>query len=116
MSNFSDTVRMMYRSKGDALEAAIVSGLVRRGVDEYQARAAARTCSSRIWRNGTVSGAMTGVIVGAIGTPVAGGFAGASMFGVVGYSTFLQSDACREVRDLSDLDVQSSVDRLLRGF
>lgn len=116
MSNISETIQMVYRAKGDLLEVQLVNGLMSRGVDEDRARAAARTCSNRVLRNGMLSGAVTGLIVGAIGTPVAGGVAGAAMAGVAAHHTFLQSDACREVRAMSDLDVHSLVDQVLRGF
>lgn len=116
MDSFSQSVRRLYVANGDAVEAAIAEGLIRRGVDEGEAHAAARECSRRVWRNGMMSGAVTGVIVGAIGTPVAGAFAGGSMATIAGYHTFLHSDACREARRLSDMDVQSSVDWILNGF
>lgn len=116
MNKTTDAVRRLYLAKGDAVEAAIVEGLVRRGVSEENAMAAARECSSRIWRNGMMSGAATGVIVGAIGTPVAGAFAGGAMATIAGYHTFLHSDACRDARSMSDLDVQTAVDRILKGF
>ena len=116
MADLQETIRRLYLAKGDVVEAAIVEGLIRRGVTEASAQGAARECSNRMWRNGMLTGAMTGVIVGAIGTPVAGAFAGGSMAAIAGYYTFLHSDACREARSLSDLDVQSAVDKVLRGY
>src|SRR4051812_36101929 len=116
MDSVTPGLRRMFLAKGDAVEAAIAEGLVRRGVDEQDATDAARECSNRIWRNSMAAGAVTGVIVGAIGTPVAGVVAGGSMATIAGYHTFLQSDACRRARSMSDLDVQTSVERLLNGL
>ena len=107
------TLRNLYYSKGDVLQAAMVERLVARGVDEDEAVQAARICSNRIWRNSMASGAFTGVVLGALFTPVVGGVAGSSMATLVGFQTLLHSDACRGVRDW---DVQRAVDQLNAGF
>jgi hypothetical protein len=103
----------LYFAKGDVLEAILTERLVGRGVSEADAREAARECSNRIWRNSMESGALATLLIGTIGTPVAGGFAGGSTAVVVGLGTFLTSDACKDVRDL---DVQQAVHRLNAGF
>lgn len=116
MDDFMEALRRLYIAKANALEAAMAQGLIRRGVSEAEAHAAARECSVRMLRNGVITGAVTTVIVGAIGTPVAAAFAGGSAATLAGYHTFLQSEACRDARRLSDMDVQSAVDRILNGF
>ena len=81
------TLRNLYYSKGDVLQAAMVERLVARGVDEDEAVQAARICSNRIWRNSMASGAFTGVVLGALFTPVVGGVAGSGSSAAFGGST-----------------------------
>jgi hypothetical protein len=106
------TLRQLYLSKGDALEAAMVEGLTSRGIEEDRARAAARACSNRIWRNGTLSGATTAVLLGSIFTPVVGAVAGGSMAGFAAWQTLLHSESCAEVRDV---DLRMAVEQLSIG-
>ncbi len=94
-----DSLRQLYRSKGDILEAAMVERLVSRGIDEVVARSAAKSCSKTIWRNGLVSGAATTVILGTMFTPVVGGIAGGSMAALSGWFTLLNANACAPIRE-----------------
>ena len=108
-----DIVKQLYRAKGDVFEAVIVERLVDRGIPEDEARRAARECSNRIWRNSMTSGALTGVLIGTVFTPVVGAFAGSSMAAFVGYQTLLTSNACRDVRDW---DLNLAIQRLNSGL
>lgn len=107
------TVRMFGKAKADPFEAVMVEGLLARGISEERAREAARECSNRIWRNGIVNGAAAVVLVSATSANVPGAFAGGSAAALGGLYTFLRSDACQQVRELTDLEVVTAINQLL---
>ena len=74
-----NVVRQFGSAKADPLEMLMVDGLRSRGIPEERARAAARECSNRIWRNGMVTGAVTVVLVSATSANVPGAVAGGSV-------------------------------------
>lgn len=108
-------VRMLGKAKADPFEALMVDGLLARGISEGEARVAARECSNRIWRNGFVSGAAAVVLVGATSANVPAAVAGGSAAAIGGMFTFLHSEQCQQVRDLTNLEVVSAINRLLSG-
>jgi hypothetical protein len=103
-------LRQLFLARGDAI---IANRLIERGIDEDAVHEAARRCSNRIWKNSMASGALTGVLLGTIFTPVVGGIAGSSMAALVGFQTLLHSEACRDVRDW---DLQIAVRQINSGF
>jgi hypothetical protein len=109
------TVRQFGRAKADPFEMLMVEGLQSRGILEERARAAARECSNRIWRNGMVTGAAAVVLVSATSANLPGAVAGGSAAALGGLYTFLLSNACREVRELSGFEVLTAVNQLLAG-
>jgi hypothetical protein len=109
----ANAVRQFGRAKGDPFEAMLASGLTARGVEESRAQSAARECSNAIWRNGMVSGAAGVLLVSATHANLPAMMAGASM-GTLGMAyTLALSDACRDVRELSDNEVFRAIDSLL---
>lgn len=105
-------VKDLALAKGDVLETIMVERLLERGLDPEMARAAARECSNRIWRNAFGSGSVAMLLLGTVFTPVVGGIAGSS-FGVsVGLYTFLTSEACTVVRDD---DLHTAARKLIAG-
>jgi hypothetical protein len=108
-----ETLRRIYFAKGDVFEAFMVDGLIARGIDENEAREAARQCSNRVWRNSMASGAFAAVVLGSLYTPFVGAIAGSSLAGIVGFQTLLHSEACSQVRDG---DLQSAIRKMNAGL
>jgi hypothetical protein len=114
--DIATAVRQFGRAKGDPFEAMLAAGLTARGVEESRAQAAARECSNAIWRNGMVTGAAGVLLVSATHANLPAMMAGASA-GALGMAyTLALSDACRDVRQLSDNEVFRAIDSLLGRY